>query len=40
MRADLKAKAKTLLKETGCSKFSDPELDIFALKEIAALFAA
>lgn len=38
--AGLKAKAKTLLKETGCSKFSDPELDIFALKEIAALFAA
>ena len=37
--ADLKAKAKELLTNTGCKKFSDPELPIEALKEIAELFA-
>lgn len=35
-----KVKAKELLASSGASKFSDPELDIFALKQIASLFTA
>ena len=37
---DLKAKAKTMLAESGCAKFSDPNMPIATLKNIAALFAA
>lgn len=36
--ADLKAKAKELLAETGVKKFTDPDLDIETLKIISELF--
>lgn len=35
---DVKTKAKELLKESGVGKFTDPELDITILKQIAELF--
>lgn len=36
---ETKSKAKAMLAESGCPKFSDPALDIFTLQSIAALFA-
>ena len=36
--ADVKAKAKEILAESGCKKFTDPDLDIETLKTIADLF--
>ena len=35
---EVKAQAKTLLSESGCTKFSDPELPIEQLKKISELF--
>lgn len=36
---DVKAQAKAMLAESGCAKFSDPNVPISTLKKIAALFA-
>ena len=38
--ADLKSQAKTMLNNAGYAKFSDPDLPIQTLKQIASLFAA
>ena len=37
--ADLKAKAKSMLKNAGYAKFTDPDVDINLLKEVSELFA-